>query len=60
VHPAVFDSYLDGVTIDVVASRARRMMANGSGRLSRIEAAVLALLQQRLARDTKARRPKAA
>jgi DNA topoisomerase-1 len=60
VHPAVFDSYLDGVTIDVVASRARRMMSNGSGRLSRIEAAVLALLQQRLARDTKARRPKAA
>jgi len=56
VHPAVFDSYLDGVTIDVVAARARRIMARDLTRLSPAEAAVLALLQQRLARDSRTRR----
>jgi hypothetical protein len=36
------------------------MLSNRSGRLSRTEAAVLALLELRLVRDVKARRPKAA
>ncbi|HXW03779.1 MAG TPA: hypothetical protein VD833_00990 [Vicinamibacterales bacterium] len=60
VHPAVFDAYLDGVTIEIVADRTRRLTSRRLTRLSRAEAAVLALLQQRLARDARARRPRAA
>jgi DNA topoisomerase-1 len=60
VHPAVFDAYLDGMTIRTVAARAHRMMSRDSTRLSVAESAVLALLQRRLARGAKVRLARAA
>jgi DNA topoisomerase-1 len=52
IHPAVFDAYLDESMLDTVAQRANRL-ADAAARLSEGEAAVLALLQRRLARNTK-------
>ncbi|HEX6974304.1 MAG TPA: hypothetical protein VF147_07885 [Vicinamibacterales bacterium] len=51
IHPAVFDAYLDGSMLKTVAQRARRVAA--AGRLSEGGAAVLSLLQRRLARESK-------
>ena len=51
IHPAVFDAYMDGSMLKTVAQRARR--AQSAGRLSEAEAAVLGLLQRRLARESK-------
>jgi DNA topoisomerase I len=46
IHPAIFDAYLDGATIQTVRARAARL---GIGaHLSREEAAVVRLLQKRL------------
>jgi DNA topoisomerase I len=56
VHPAVFDAYLDGTTIRVLAGKAARLMTRETTRLSREEVAVLALLQRRLARESRTRR----
>ena len=50
VHPAVMDSYLDGSMLDAVQRRAEEGLAEGVHRLNPEEAAVLALLQQRLQR----------
>jgi DNA topoisomerase I len=50
VHPAIVDAYLDGATIDVVRSRAVRLLGDHGARLSQEERAVLALLKRRLTR----------
>ena len=49
IHPAIFDAYLDGSMLKTVAQRARRA-ARTAEALSEGEAAVLGLLQRRLAR----------
>lgn len=51
VHPAVIDAYLDGSMMKTVAQRARRT-ARAIGRMTQSEAAVLGLLQRRLAKAT--------
>ena len=48
IHPAILDAYVDRSMLKTVAQRARR--ARRSGELTEAEAAVLALLQQRLAK----------
>ena len=53
IHPAVLDAYLDGSMLKTVAQRARRRTRAGSGICRKAEAAVLGLLQRRLARETK-------
>ena len=54
IHPAILETYLDGSLVQTVSQRARRM-AQGAGSLSEGEAAVLGLLQRRLARETRRR-----
>jgi DNA topoisomerase-1 len=49
VHPAVIDAYLDGTMMKTVAQRAGRM-ARAAGTMTDAEAAVLGLLQRRLAK----------
>ena len=51
IHPAVLDAYLDGSLIHTLRRRAEAELAEGLGNLEPEEAAVLAFLQQRLARD---------
>jgi len=48
VHPAVIDAYLDGTIVAALRERARDELAHGLHALSPEEAAVVALLQQRL------------
>jgi DNA topoisomerase-1 len=48
IHPAILDAYVDRSMLKTVAQRARR--ARRSGELTEAEAAVLALLQRRLAK----------
>jgi DNA topoisomerase I len=48
VHPAVIDAYLDGSMMRTVSQRAQRTM-KAVGKLTAAEAAVLGLLQRRLA-----------
>ena len=54
IHPAILETYLDRSLVQTVSQRARRM-AQGAGALSEGEAAVLGLLQRRLARETRRR-----
>jgi DNA topoisomerase-1 len=54
IHPAVFDAYLDGSMLEAGARRARRAVRKMED-LSEGEAAVLGLLERRLARETKRR-----
>ncbi len=54
IHPAVFDAYLDGSMLKTIAQRAKRT-ARKIEDLSEGEAAVLGLLERRLARETKRR-----
>jgi DNA topoisomerase-1 len=54
IHPAIFNAYLDGSMLKTVAQRARRA-ARSADSLSVGEAAVLALLQRRLAREARRR-----
>ena len=49
IHPAIFEAYVDGTMTATVLQRARRVRA--ANNLSEGEAAVLALLQRRLARQ---------
>jgi DNA topoisomerase-1 len=56
VHPAIVDSYMDGSMLEVVQSRAEQEMRTSLQRLPPEEAAVLALLQQRLKREARGRR----
>ena len=51
IHPAVIESYLDGSMIEVLRQRADQEMEESLGHLKPEEAAVLALLQHRLARE---------
>lgn len=48
VHPAIFDSYLDGSLADVLKQPAENRLKLSLNRLSPEEAAVLSLLQRRL------------
>ena len=50
IHPAIFDAYMDGSMLESIAQRARRM-SRTADRLTEGEAAVLGLLQRRLARE---------
>ena len=59
VHPAVLDAYMEGVTLRRLKAKAEQRMRTALGGLRPEEAAVLALLQQRLARDVE-RLPKSA
>lgn len=56
VHPAIVDAYLDGSMLDVLRGRAEREMRSSLRTLSPEEAAVLALLQQRLRHEARGRR----
>jgi DNA topoisomerase-1 len=49
IHPAIFDAYLDGSMVRTIADRAARA-ARKAGDFTEAEAAVLGLLQRRLAR----------
>jgi DNA topoisomerase-1 len=61
VHPAVIESYLDGSIIEALRERARSELVEDLHDLSPEEAAVLALLHQRLQYDAPApaKRPRA-
>jgi DNA topoisomerase-1 len=52
IHPAVFDTYLDGSMLETVGQRARQLDKH-LGRLQPEEAAVLVLLQKRLASEAR-------
>jgi DNA topoisomerase-1 len=54
VHPAVIDAYLDGTIVDALRERATRQLVDDLHALSPEEAAVLALLQQRLQQEAPA------
>jgi DNA topoisomerase-1 len=51
VHPAVIDSYIDGSMLKAIQQKAKAQLSNGLRSLSSEEAAVLTLLQQKLARE---------
>ena len=53
IHPAVLDAYLDGSMLETIAQRARKI-SRAVDRLTANEAAVLNLLQRRLARTGEA------
>ncbi len=55
VHPTVLDAYLDGSMIESLKRRAKEEMDETLGDLRPEEAAVMALLQNRLAREQEAR-----
>jgi DNA topoisomerase-1 len=55
VHPVILDAYLDGSMIDALQRRARQELEESLGELRPEEAAVMALLQNRLAREGEAR-----
>ena len=59
VHPAVIDAYLDGSMLRTLKQRADRAMAEAVPELRPEEAAVLALLQHRLARESERHGPPA-
>ena len=52
IHPAIFDAYMDGAILQTVAQRARKV-ACAVDRLTAAEAAVLGLLQRRIAREAR-------
>ena len=56
VHPAVIDAYLDRSLLKTLKRRTERELRERLPRLSAEEAAVLALLQQRMERDLQPRR----
>ncbi|APA68640.1 DNA topoisomerase IB [Janthinobacterium sp. 1_2014MBL_MicDiv] len=63
VHPAVLEAYLDGSLLEGMRARARQQLQEDLPALAPEEAAVLALLQQRLqgeAKDQAGVRPRAA
>ena len=51
VHPAVLDAYLEGSLVETLKQRAEQEIAESLHELQPEEAAVMALLQQRLARE---------
>jgi len=54
IHPAILDAYMDGSMVKTLADRVRRE-SRKSGDLTHNEAAVLAFLQKRLAREARAK-----
>lgn len=52
IHPAVLESYLDGSMLESLKQQAEEAIENEVGRLRPEEAAVLGLLQQKLAQKT--------
>ncbi|MFC5460793.1 DNA topoisomerase IB [Massilia niabensis] len=54
VHPAVLDAYMDGAMIEALRERTEQELTEDLHTLQPEEAAVLAMLQQRLARDAEA------
>lgn len=56
VHPAIIDSYQDGSMVEVLKQRAEQEIADSLHELRPEEAAVLGLLQQRLAREQEQQR----
>jgi DNA topoisomerase-1 len=52
VHPAIFESYLDGSMLDTLKQRAQKEIVDSLDELRPEEAAVLGLLQQRLSQET--------
>ena len=52
VHPAVVDAYLEGSMVETLKQRAEQEIAESLTELRPEEAAVMALLQQRLARES--------
>ena len=59
VHPAVIDAYLSGTMLDTLKQRAEQEMVESLASLRPEEAAVLALLQQRLAEEVSSSNGKA-
>ncbi|WP_165253105.1 DNA topoisomerase IB [Paludisphaera soli] len=59
VHPAVLDAYLEGSMLDALRTRTDREIRDSLGHLKPEEAAVLALLQNRLAREDSSKKRKA-
>ncbi len=55
VHPAVIKAYLDRSLLKLLQRRAERELRHGLGRLKPEEAAVLALLQERMKRELKSK-----
>jgi DNA topoisomerase-1 len=51
VHPAVFDAYRDGLMLETLKQRTEERIRTSLAGLRPEEAAVLALLQERLARE---------
>jgi DNA topoisomerase-1 len=56
VHPEIIDAYLDGTLVQTLKRRAEEQLSKSLRSLSPEEAAVLALLQQRLAREERNKR----
>jgi len=54
IHPAIFDAYLDGSMVKTLADRARRASRKAAD-FTEAEAAVLGLLERRLARESRKR-----
>jgi DNA topoisomerase-1 len=57
VHPEVINSYLDGTLLETLKQRAEQQLRRSLGRMSGEEAAVLALLRQRLAMEKRRNQP---
>lgn len=56
IHPAIIETYLEGNLLETLQQRAEQELSRKLHRLQPEEAAVLALLQQRLKREVKQRR----
>jgi DNA topoisomerase I len=56
IHPAIIDTYLDGSLTEMLRKRMRKEMTESLSRLRPEEAAVLALLQERYAREARRHR----
>ena len=56
IHPAVIESYLDGTLAEALKQRTEQKLTQRFSRLRGDEAAVLALLQERLKREANTRR----
>ncbi len=59
VHPEIIQSYMDGTMLETLKTRAEQELSDSLDELRPEEAAILALLQQRLARDVELAREKA-
>jgi len=57
VHPDVINAYLDGTLVQTLKQRAEKQLNEKLARLRPEEAAVLALLQQRLSQEAKRNKP---